>query len=112
MVGNADLDRVASMVSIMKPDIIVITGDLVDSSVEKLKKVVLPLKKLRSKYGVFFVTGNHEYLTGDAEAWLQELKTLGIQPLHNSHILISSTDNPEDKIYLAGVDDIDADRLK
>lgn len=57
MVGNADLDRVASMVSIMKPDIIVITGDLVDSSVEKLKKVVLPLKKLRSKYGAFFVTG-------------------------------------------------------
>ena len=49
MVGNADLDRVASMVSIMKPDIIVITGDLVDSSVEKLKKVVLPLKKVEIK---------------------------------------------------------------
>ena len=56
--------------------------------------------------------GNHEYFTGDAEAWLQELKKLGIQPLHNSYILISSTANPHDKIYLAGVDDIEADRLK
>ena len=57
MVGNADLDRVVNMVSKMNPDIIVITGDLVDSTVEKLKEVVIPLKKLRSKYGAFFVTG-------------------------------------------------------
>ena len=41
----------------IKPDIVVITGDLVDSTVEKLKQVVLPLKKLNSRYGVFFVTG-------------------------------------------------------
>ena len=51
-------------------------------------------------------------MTGDAEAWLQELKKLGIQPLHNSHVLISSKDNPEDKIYLAGVDDIVAGSLR
>lgn len=56
--------------------------------------------------------GNHEYLTGDADAWLQELKQLGIEPLHNSHGLISSKDSPEDKIYLAGVDDIQADSVK
>ena len=56
--------------------------------------------------------GNHEYFTGDADAWLKELKQLGIEPLHNSHVLISSRDSPEDKIYLAGVDDIQADSMK
>ncbi len=56
--------------------------------------------------------GNHEYFTGDADAWLQELKQLGIEPLHNSHVLISSKDSPEDKIYLAGVDDIQAESMK
>ena len=57
-------------------------------------------------------TGNHEYFTGDAEAWLHELKKFGIHPLHNSHVLIRSPINPEDKIYLAGVDDVEADRLR
>ena len=57
MVGSADLERVVNRVLMIKPDIVVITGDLVDSTVEKLKQVVLPLKKLSSRYGVFFVTG-------------------------------------------------------
>ena len=57
MVGSADLERVVNKVLMIKPDIVVITGDLVDSTVEKLKQVVLPLKKLSSRYGVFFVTG-------------------------------------------------------
>ena len=59
-----------------------------------------------------FFVGNHEYFTGDAEAWLHELKKFGIHPLHNSHVLIRSQTNPEDKIYLAGVDDVEADRLR
>lgn len=57
LVGLDTLERVVKMVSAMKPDIIVITGDLVDSTVANLKKVVFPLKKLRSKYGSYFVTG-------------------------------------------------------
>ena len=57
MVGSTDLERVVNRVLMIKPDIVVITGDLVDSTVEKLKQVVLPLKKLSSRYGVFFVTG-------------------------------------------------------
>ena len=57
MIGQAALDRVVNMVSVIKPDIIVITGDLVDSTVANLKQAILPLKNLRSKYGSFFVTG-------------------------------------------------------
>ena len=57
MIGQAALDRVVNMVSVIKPDIIVITGDLVDSTVANLKQAILPLKNLKSKYGSFFVTG-------------------------------------------------------
>lgn len=60
----------------------------------------------------YLLLGNHEYHTGDVDAWLQELKQLGIEPLHNSHVLISNKNSPEDKIYLAGVDDIQADSMK
>ncbi|XP_022790037.1 transmembrane protein with metallophosphoesterase domain-like [Stylophora pistillata] len=112
LIGLDALERVVKMVSATKPDIVVITGDLVDSTVANLKKVVLPLKRLRSKYGSYFVTGNHEYYTGDTDAWLEELKQLGIQPLHNSHVVISNKVSPEDKLYIAGVDDPDANRMK
>ena len=58
------------------------------------------------------MVGNHEYYTGDTDAWLEELKQLVIQPLHNSHVVISNKASPGDKLYLAGVDDPDADRMR
>ena len=64
MIGQAALDRVVNMVSVIKPDITVITGDLVDSTVANLKQAILPLKNLRSKYGSFFVTGIKNYRHG------------------------------------------------
>ena len=64
MIGQAALDRVVNMVSVIKPDVIVITGDLVDSTVANLKQAILPLKNLRSKYGAFFVTGIKNYRHG------------------------------------------------
>ncbi|MBC7794420.1 MAG: metallophosphoesterase, partial [Clostridia bacterium] len=42
----------------LKPDIIVITGDLVDGSVESLHEDVAPIAQLKARLGVFFVTGN------------------------------------------------------
>lgn len=59
MVGLSDVSRVVEMVSEIHPDVVVITGDLVDSTVQKLKQSIFPLKKLRAKYGAFFVTGDN-----------------------------------------------------
>lgn len=59
MVGLSGVSRVVAMISEIHPDIVVITGDLVDSTVQKLKQSIFPLKKLRSKYGTFFVTGDN-----------------------------------------------------
>lgn len=77
---------------------------------------LLPAAILKTDSNHFFFIlssfpGNHEYYTGDVDAWLEQLKELGIQPLHNSYALISSRTNHQDKIYLAGVDDIEASRL-
>ncbi len=57
-------DFIASMVSKvndLRPDVIAITGDLVDGPVSELGPHVAPLAELRAKHGAFFVTGNHEY---------------------------------------------------
>ncbi|HKO51211.1 MAG TPA: metallophosphoesterase [Polyangiaceae bacterium] len=85
----------------LAPDLVVITGDLVDGSVEELREHVAPLADLNAKYGVFFVTGNHEYYSGAAE-WCSELERLGVRVLRNERVSIGSESASFD---LAGVDD-------
>jgi uncharacterized protein len=85
----------------LRPDIIAITGDLVDGSVEQLRDLVAPIARLHAKYGVFFVTGNHEYYSG-VNAWLAELRRLGIRVLRNERVTIGSG---TDAFDLVGIDD-------
>ena len=85
------------------PDMIVITGDLVDGPVPALRDQTEPLGRLRAPHGVFFVTGNHEYYAG-VEPWLVELERLGIRTLRNERVAIGG----EEGFDLAGIDDATA----
>ncbi|BFZ13039.1 hypothetical protein BsWGS_16078 [Bradybaena similaris] len=107
-VGRSKLTRIVEIVNTENPDVVVITGDLVDASVGHLKEAAEPLKDIRSLHGKFFVTGNHEYYTGDVDNWFIYLRSLGFTVLHNSNVKISSADN-QGHICLAGTDDIQAD---
>lgn len=55
--GRTHLEEIVAMLNSLHPDVVVITGDLVDGSFEWLKETVRPLKNIQSKHGVFFVTG-------------------------------------------------------
>jgi uncharacterized protein len=105
--GNTWLRDVVARTNASEPDVIVITGDLVDGSVEQLRAEVAPLADLRAKHGVYFVTGNHEYYSG-VDAWIAELTRLGIRVLRNERVTIGEGDESFD---LAGVDDLSARRL-
>ena len=67
------LQRIVTRVNTLDADVVAITGDLVDGKVAELAGYVAPLAGLRSRYGTFFVTGNHEYYSG-AHAWVAELR--------------------------------------
>jgi uncharacterized protein len=95
------LERIVESVNRLKPDLVAITGDLVDGSVAELASHVEPLRRLVSREGSFFVTGNHEYYSG-VDAWVAELKRLGIRVLHNDHVVI---ERGGAKLVLAGVPD-------
>lgn len=101
------LNKVVEQVNMLNPDLVVITGDLIDGEVSLLAGEVESLTKLKSKHGVFFVTGNHEYYFG-VEKWVNHLKTIGINVLLNENVKIG--DN-KDFFYLAGVNDHDAKRV-
>ena len=97
-IGREFVASVVREANALAPDMVVITGDLVDGTVEQLRELVEPLRDLRAPDGVFFVTGNHEYYSG-ADAWIAHLTTLGIRVLRNERVRI------RDAFDLAGVDD-------
>lgn len=92
----------------LKPDLILLVGDMVDGSVEKRKHDIAPLKELKAKYGVFGAAGNHEYYSG-YDAWQRRFADLGIHMLNNAHAVLSINDS---SIVIAGITDPVADRFK
>jgi uncharacterized protein len=103
-IGRQFIERIVAEANALEPDMIVITGDLVDGTVEHLREPVAPLRDLKARDGVFFVTGNHEYYSG-ADAWIAHLGTLGVRVLRNERVAI------RDAFDLAGVDDASAHRV-
>jgi len=106
-IGRDFVEDVVRKVNALEPDIVAITGDLIDGSVDDLGPAVAPLGEIQAKLGTYFVTGNHEYYSG-ADSWLAFLQSLGIKALRNEHVEL--TKNGE-TIHLAGVDDWTAHRF-
>jgi predicted MPP superfamily phosphohydrolase len=98
------VERIVARVNELKPDIVALTGDLVDGSVPQLSAHTAPLADLRSRHGTYAVTGNHEYYSG-AHAWIGELQRLGAHVLVNENVVI---DHDGASIAVAGVTDYSA----
>jgi predicted MPP superfamily phosphohydrolase len=110
MIGPREVRRVVELANAARPDAIVITGDLVDGSVARLREATSELARLRARHGVFFVTGNHEYYSG-VGSWLAELRRYGVRPLRNERIVLGDAGPGGASIDLAGVDDVSSGRM-
>lgn len=88
-------------VNALSPDIVAVTGDLVDGSVSKLREEVGPFGDLAARHGVFFVTGNHDHYSG-ADGWAERMQELDFRILRNERVTIEQ----DGAVFeLAGVDD-------
>jgi len=103
-IGEKHVQRVVELTNAMRPDAVVITGDLVDGDVEELRQATGHLAGLKARHGVFFVTGNHEYYSGAAE-WMRELSRYGIRVLRNERVVLGDGGPGGASLDLAGVDD-------
>lgn len=101
------VEKVVNQISTINPDLIAITGDMVDGSIDYLRRDLEPLSQVVAKYGTYFVTGNHEYYSG-AERWLDETDRMGFTNLVNDNKLITIKDQ---NIALAGVNDYRAHQI-
>lgn len=98
---------VVDAVNALTPDVIVLTGDLVDGSVERLSPHTQPLARLHAPHGVYAVTGNHEYYSGVVQ-WIAEFERLGMKVLMNQHEVLHHHDQA---VLLAGVTDFGAEHF-
>jgi len=110
------IERIVESVNRLGADMVAITGDLVDGSVAELRAHIAPLSRLKTRHGTFVVTGNHEYYAG-AQAWVEELRRLGLRVLMNEHVVLQTrnvqgaqTDEEvhESALVVAGVTDYGA----
>ncbi len=98
------LQAVVNLTNEQHPDIVVITGDIIDMPPETIGDILDPLEQLKTRYGVFCVPGNHEYYYG-VSGILDKLAGLGLTILGNRSKQIAG-------INIAGVYDLAALRLQ
>jgi len=84
----AYVQRVVDMTQALAPDLIALTGDMVDGSVPRLAGHVAPLRALTSGDRAFFVLGNHDYYSG-AAPWTSHFEAMGFRVLRNAHVTIT-----------------------
>ena len=101
-IRKAYVERVVKEAMALKPDLIAVTGDLIDGEVAELESETAPLAGLQAPLGVFYVTGNHEYYWG-AEKWVNHTRKLGFLPLQNENRVVEKNGA---KLLVAGVNDL------
>ena len=102
------VEGVLQKIGQVNPDLIAVTGDLVDGSVKHLSGDLQPFKDLIARHGTYFVTGNHEYYSG-VDSWLEETDRLGMINLINENRLIKIDGK---HIAIAGITDFRAHQIK
>lgn len=85
----------------LRPDLVAVTGDLVDSSVKQIGSVARRLLDIKPAWGTHFVTGNHDYYANHL-AWCEALQKMGFNVLRNARTTVGDHAASFD---LAGVDD-------
>jgi len=99
-------DDVVSRINALKPDIIILAGDVIDEDIRPVIERNLGdhLLNLKAKYGVYAITGNHEFI-GGVEPAVKYLTEHNITVLRDSSVLINN------QFFLIGRNDKDIDRF-
>lgn len=100
------VEEVVAKVNSLEPDLILMTGDYVDGHVEEVAEEIKAFANLRAKYGIFAVSGNHEYYWNVTE-WEDAISRLGIEWLNNAHRSIQIP-GEEQPLVIVGIPDLAA----
>ncbi len=102
-VSHEHLAQSIQMANALKPDLMVLTGDLVNQSWKYIQPCAELLGQLRAPYGVFAVLGNHDYYVGYLDMLLRALRQNGVRVLRNQAAPLT---RGRSTLYLVGLDDL------
>lgn len=107
IVGKRRLNKMVNEINELKPDIVLLCGDIVDDDISPflVENMGEPFKQIKSKYGVYAVLGNHEYIGGRIEEIEKAYKEANIR------FLKDSVEKVNDSFYVIGRDDASGDRI-
>ena len=94
--------RLVEKIRSIQPDIVVYTGDLIDSNRPGNEASLTLMKELTAIAPVYYVSGNHEWWSGTFSSLELLLKDIGVQVLRNEHVTLAKGN---DEIHIAGIDD-------
>jgi len=100
LIRKGRLVKYVELINNQKPDIILLVGDLFDRNLHSVEEQHMDtvLQKLKAKYGVFAVVGNHEYF-GNVTRAVNYMTKSGIKVLRDDAITI------DNKFIIIGRDD-------
>lgn len=106
IVGRSRFDHIVETINSLNPDVVLLPGDIVDEDLAPVIRQNLgeSLRNIRSRYGVYAATGNHEYIGGVEEAcsYLSE---------HNISVLRDRSVKVNDTVFLLGREDRSSGRF-
>jgi len=100
-IGRRFVDDLVARTNALRPDLVAITGDLVEGPVDRIAPLLGSLAGLRPRWGTYYCTGNHEYYW-NVDAWTQWLRRAGIAVLRNAR---ATAGEPGAELDIVGVDD-------
>jgi len=98
------LKRIIEKTNSLSPDLVVITGDMIDADIGKVEEICAILQSLHPKYGTYAITGNHEFYAG-LDKFYKAISCAHFQALRNEHKLVAGA------IELVGIDDPESRRF-
>ena len=84
------VDTMVDRINAQKPDLILLTGDIIDAPLKTIQDDVLALNTLQAKYGIYMILGNHEYYQGNLQGLIDYFKNTPIRLLINENVLINN----------------------
>lgn len=101
IVNNSRLTTIIDRINMLKPDIVLIPGDIIDDVTEPFvsQRMDQNFKRLRTKYGVYASLGNHDGMLQSAGKTDRVLNKSGIQVIRDNVVLIDNL------FYIVGRDD-------
>lgn len=93
IIGRSRIEKMVKEINELKPDVVLIAGDIIDSSLEPFKEQNMGevFKQIKSNFGVYACLGNHDGFDGDIENIVKTYNEAGIRVLRDEIVLVNNS---------------------